>query len=371
MELSVSQLNDTIKLLLESATFLQELTIVGEISNLTKHSSGHFYFDLKDNDAQVKCVMFRSQAVTVSSSLTNGMQVKAKCGVKVYSPRGVYQLQVDSLKIDGLGDLYLRFLALKDKLQNEGLFDQLAKKQIPQFPKTIGVVTSPTGAVIQDIITTVRKRFPSAKILVSPTQVQGFDASPKIIDAFNMLQKNAEVDVIIIARGGGSIEDLWPFNDETLARTVYKSKKPVVSAIGHETDFTILDFVSDKRAATPTAAAEICTPDSEAILGWLKDQSVSLSKNISNQLSFFEQLLDDYQTRTTQSVEYWLESRNNILDILEAKLQVHDVNFMLDKGYSITTLDTVIIKKPDQVRVGEKVKTRVSGGEFYSVKTDG
>jgi exodeoxyribonuclease VII large subunit len=258
--LTVKQLTRFIKMKLEAEPLMQEVWIRGEISNFSHHSSGHMYFSLKDADSKVKCVMFSSLNQKLSFIPRDGALVLAKGNITVYERDGTYQLYVTAMQPDGLGSLHLAFEKLKQKLESEGLFDSQYKKKLPRFPKGIGLITSPTGSVVQDMITTLRRRFPSIYILVCPVQVQGDSAAISIANAIQLMNQQSDIDLLIVGRGGGSLEELWAFNEEKVARSIFASNLPVISAVGHETDFTIADFVADLRAATPTAAAELAVP---------------------------------------------------------------------------------------------------------------
>ena len=263
---SVSELNGYIKNLFENNKTLSAVTVKGEISNFTNHRSGHLYFSLKDSDGQIRAVMFKSSAARLKFMPESGMRVIAHGAVSVYSRDGSYQLYVSSLQPDGIGALYLAYEQLKARLSEEGLFDDEYKKPIPYLPRRIGVITSPTGAAVRDIINVTGRRYPLADLYIYPSLVQGDGAEENLISALEYFNKTRLVDVIIIGRGGGSIEDLWAFNGERLARKIFESDIPVISAVGHETDFTICDFVSDLRAPTPSAAAELAVPDARELL---------------------------------------------------------------------------------------------------------
>jgi len=258
--LSIKELTKYIKMKLEGDTLLQDVWVRGEISNFTHHSSGHMYFTLKDQASRIKSIMFASQNQRLPFIPKEGTMVIARGNISVYDRDGQYQFYVTHMQPDGIGSLFLAFEQLKIKLEAEGLFAVEHKKIIPQFPKAIGVVTSPTGAAVRDIITTLQRRYPTVHIIVFPVVVQGAQAASAIAKAIDRMNELAEVDVLIIGRGGGSLEELWPFNEEIVARRIFASKLPVISAVGHETDFTIADFVADLRAATPTAAAELAVP---------------------------------------------------------------------------------------------------------------
>jgi exodeoxyribonuclease VII large subunit len=258
--LSIRELNRYIKLKLEGDGQLQDIWVRGEISNFTRHSSGHMYFTMKDESGRLKCIMFASYNQRLSFVPKDGMKVLARGGVSVYERDGVYQLYVTAMQPDGIGSLYLAFEQLKRKLESEGLFSQHLKRPIPRFPRAIGVITSPTGAAVRDIIITLQRRAPFVPVYLFPVSVQGKTAAPSIVHAIRKMNEWAEVDVLIVGRGGGSLEELWAFNEEMVARVIRSSRIPVISAVGHETDFTIADFAADMRAATPTAAAELAAP---------------------------------------------------------------------------------------------------------------
>ena len=258
---SVSSLNSYIKNIFENNRTLSSVTVRGEISNFTNHRSGHLYFSLKDSEGQIRAVMFRSRASSLKFMPESGMKVIVHGSVTVYPRDGSYQIYVSSMQPDGIGALYLAYEQLKERLSAEGLFDDDHKRPLPQFPKRVGVITSPTGAAVQDIINVTGRRYPMADIFLYPALVQGNGAEESLIRALDYLDSSGICEVIIIGRGGGSIEDLWAFNSEKLARRIYNASTPIISAVGHETDFTICDFVSDMRAPTPSAAAEIAVPD--------------------------------------------------------------------------------------------------------------
>ncbi|MDP5273606.1 exodeoxyribonuclease VII large subunit [Chengkuizengella axinellae] len=257
---SVKELTRIIKKNLEYEPLLQNIWVRGEISNFIHHSSGHMYFTLKDKDSRVKCVMFASHNQKLPFIPRNGTKVLARGNISLYERDGQYQLYINQMQPDGIGSLYLAFEQLKQKLEKEGLFSPEKKKKLPLYAKTVGVVTSPTGAAVRDIVTTIQRRNPSVSILLYPVSVQGKNAVPSIQKGIQVLNKYEEIDVIIVGRGGGSLEELWAFNEEIVARSISESRIPVISAVGHETDYTISDFVADVRAATPTAAAELAVP---------------------------------------------------------------------------------------------------------------
>jgi exodeoxyribonuclease VII large subunit len=291
----VAELNFAIKQLLESNVPL--LWVRGEISNLVKAASGHFYFSLKDDQAQVRCVMFRQKNQLLRQSIANGQQVEALAVATLYEQRGDFQLAVEQIRPAGLGILYERFEQLKKLLQSEGLFAAERKRSLPIFPKSIGIITSPQAAALRDVITTLELRLPSVPVVLYPTPVQGAGSAEKIATAILIANQRAECDVLILTRGGGSIEDLWSYNEEVVARAIAASEIPIVSGVGHETDFTIADFVADERAPTPTAAAQRVAPDRHALLKGLRDTSQHLQRALRNRLQNAMQTVDYLQRR--------------------------------------------------------------------------
>lgn len=283
--ITVSQLNYYVKSLLENDFKLNSVIVTGEISNLTDHyRSGHIYFSLKDEKSVIRAVMFAGNARNLKFKPKEGMKVIAMGRVSLYEPSGSYQLYVEGMQPDGIGELALAFEQLKKKLEEKGIFAKKHKKPIPKFPRTVGVITSPTGAAIRDIENILTRRYPRAEIILCPTLVQGENAAPELVKAVNLFNEYDLADVIIIGRGGGSIEDLWAFNSEDLAYAIYASNIPVISAVGHETDFTICDFVSDLRAPTPSAAAELAVPDTEELKSYYKSQIHYLSTMMDKKL---------------------------------------------------------------------------------------
>ncbi len=280
--LSVSQLNRYVKSRMDADENLYNVFLVGEISNFTDHyKTGHFYFTLKDESAQIKAVMFRNNASKVKFRVDNGLRVIVRGRVSLYEAAGSYQIFVDDMQPDGAGALSLAFEQLKERLQKEGLFDAAHKKPIPEYPNTIGVITSETGAAVQDILNILGRRFPLAEVILAPVLVQGDGAPEQLVEAVDTFNRLACADVLIIGRGGGSAEDLWAFNDERLAYAVYRSEIPVISAVGHETDYTICDFVADLRASTPSAAAELAVPNTHELLAELSMIQTRLKKAVS------------------------------------------------------------------------------------------
>lgn len=383
---TVSELNGYIKDLLDSNRTLSSVTVRGEISNFTNHRSGHLYFSLKDTDGQIKAVMFRSSAARLKFMPESGMKVIAHGSVSAFVRDGAYQLYVTSLQPDGVGALYLAYEQLKEKLYSEGLFNEAHKKPIPKYPSRIGVVTSPTGAAVRDILNVTRRRYPLADIYIWPALVQGAAAAASILSGVDYFDKEGLCDVIIVGRGGGSIEDLWAFNDEALARRIYAAKTPVISAVGHETDFTICDFVSDLRAPTPSAAAEIAVPDvkdiflrldsaeqrcSLALQRSLNRAKERLSANGAERLDkAIRSALDDLKASVK---EFGAEACDSIADILSRKrnaltVQAEKCNALsplsvLGRGYSIAELDGRIIRSVSGLSEGEKITIRLYDGK--------
>ena len=335
--LTVSQLNHQIRYLLENN--YSHVQVIGEISNLAKPASGHIYFTLKDKNAQIRVALFRSS--TGSYTPNTGDRVVVRGRISLYEPRGDYQMIASSLKPEGEGDLQLAFLQLKEKLEKEGLFDPAHKKAIPITIKTIGVVTSKTGAAVHDILTVLKRRFPSISIVIYPTLVQGSLAAKSISEAIEQANQRNEVDVLVVGRGGGSIEDLWAFNEEIVARSIYASKLPIVSAVGHEVDFTISDFVADARSPTPSAAAELLSPDQQSLIQAFDqmenrlvnlleshisikhlhlDRITSRLRHPGEKLNEQQRIINQLSQRLTQSLHYGLKDRNATLELLEQRI---------------------------------------------------
>lgn len=387
--LTISQLNFYIKSLIDGDGNLNGLLVVGEISNFTDHyQSGHFYFSLKDKNCTIKAVMFASYARRLRFRPENGMRVLVKARVSVYEPSGQYQLYVQDMQPDGLGALNLAFEQLKNRLANEGLFDVSRKKPLPAFPMKIGVVTSPTGAAIRDIRHVLSRRFPLAQIILSPVLVQGEEAAGQIAAAVESFNKKNEVDLLIVGRGGGSIEELWAFNEEIVARAVAFSKIPVISAVGHETDFTICDFAADLRAPTPSAAAELAVPDKREVKRALLVYRQMLEKNVRLRLKGCEVALKQLvQRNNLVSPVRMLENRKLQLAFLEkrlkdsvvelsfakkeqlqraaAKLQVLSPLKSLTRGYSFAvSKNGQILKSVQSVRESERFVLKMTDGEI-------
>ncbi|KHD38230.1 exodeoxyribonuclease VII large subunit [Clostridium acetobutylicum] len=328
--LSVSELNNYIKRVVDSDYILSNAQVKGEISNFKFHSSGHVYFSLKDEGGKINCIMFRSNAEKLKFIPENGMKVNVKGRVSVYVKDGAYQLYCTEITPEGRGELYEAFEKLKEKLLNEGMFSEEHKRNIPKYPKMIGVITSPTGAAIRDIINVATRRNKSVDMIICPTLVQGVNAPGELIKALDYLNNREDIDTIILARGGGSIEELWAFNDEKLAYAVYNSKKPVVTGVGHETDFTIVDFVSDRRAPTPSAAAEIAVP------------------NINEEMNSFVSLKRALDT----SIKTYIKNKCNQLEIAKRMLEKNSPEILIVNGYS--SIDN--FKYVLDMRIANKIK---------------
>ena len=387
--LSVSQLTSYLRQVLESDEILQDLWVTGEISNLSKPASGHLYFTLKDNDSAVRCVMWRFAASRLSFAPRDGNAVEAHGSMSIYEVSGQVQLYVDTLTPAGEGALYQEYLRLKAKLEAEGLFDPETKRPLPPLPKRIGIVTSPTGAALQDMLDTIRRRFPIAEVILAPTTVQGLDAPSNIVASLERLNREVHPDVVLIGRGGGSIEDLWAFNDEAVARAVAASTTPIVSGVGHETDFTLTDFAADLRAPTPTAAAEVATPDKldllaqvgdlanqhtaifQALLSDLRWKVTQLQSNLvqlspKHTIDTYHQRLDEITNRINRAAIYKLEKDQLKLENLQQSLRSLNPIAVLNRGYAIVTkkADQTVIKNAEQVTIHDDVHIRVSQGSL-------
>lgn len=316
--LRVAELNLAIKQLIESNVPL--LWVRGEISNLVKAASGHFYFSLKDEQAQVRCVMFRHKNQFLDRPISNGQLVEVLAAASLYEQRGDFQLTVEQMRPAGLGVLYEQFERLKQVLASEGLFAAERKRALPPYPKRIGIITSPQAAALRDVLTTLKSRLPSVPVILYPTPVQGTGSAEKIAQAITIANQHAECDVLIVCRGGGSIEDLWAFNEEIVARAIANSALPIVSGVGHETDFTIADFVADERAPTPTAAAQRVVPDRHALLTGLADTAQHLQRALRNRLQNAMQTLDYLQRRVIHPAQQ-IERQANHLAQLHQRMQ--------------------------------------------------
>lgn len=388
--LKVSEVNNYIKRVFLGDVLLSNISVEGEISNFKHHYSGHMYFNLKDEKGKIKAVMFKGDNEKILFNLEEGLKVIATGYVSVYEKEGDFQLYVRHIKESGLGDLYKAFEELKRKLELEGLFSESTKKSTPYMPRKIGVVTSSTGAAIRDIITVIRRRFPPCNILIYPSLVQGIQAPEEIIKGLIYLDNRDDIDLIITGRGGGSIEELFAFNDEKLARTIFKLKTPIISAVGHETDFTIADFVADLRAPTPSAAAELSVPDKYHLNEELKSKYNVLYKTMDkqvkeynmrlehinkslflynplNQLKNKKQEVDSILRDLNYSLERKLIDRRTKLLNIKNKLDLLNPKIGLDKGCGILIDNSgKLIKSVDDAQLGQEINIILKDGSFKS-----
>ena len=385
--LSVTQLNTYLKSIIDGDSLLRSLYIVGEISNFTNHyRTGHFYLTLKDENCAVKAVMFASANRRLKFMPENGMKVIVRGRVSVFERDGQYQLYIDDMQPDGLGALNLAFEQLKNRLAQEGLFDERFKKPIPYRCMRIGVVTSATGAVIQDIRNVISRRYPLAEIILAPVQVQGASAAPQIADAIERFNSGDYADVLIVGRGGGSLEDLWAFNEEIVARAVFKSRIPIISAVGHETDFTICDFVADLRAPTPSAAAELAVPDIREDIAFVQtvvyECEATLLQRVNDEKERLEiikerlryrspsmlidqkiQTVDTLMTSALLSVQRKLDLETARLSSTAARLDALSPLKVMARGYSIVTKDEKVVASSKALKKGDRITVGFSDGE--------
>jgi len=390
--LSVTQLNTYIKSLFDGDENLSNLFLSGEISNFTNHyKSGHFYMSLKDDKSVIRAVMFAQNARRVRFMPQDGMKVIVRGRASVYEATGQYQLYIEDMQPDGLGALNLAYEQLKAKLESEGLFDTGRKKPLPKYPERVGVITSPTGAAVHDITTVLARRYPLAQVVFCPVLVQGTDAAPQIVDALERFNRLNCADVIILGRGGGSLEDLWPFNEEIVARAVAASRIPVISAVGHETDFTICDFVADLRAPTPSAAAELAVPDSAELLYTIQYDAALLKQNMNTRLDNLRQRLnaitasysfrrpqdlielqriraDQLSARLLACISHQVTAAKAELSSASGRLNALSPLATLSRGYSIAyDAKHHPILKTAQVQVGEQITVLVQDGKLGCV----
>lgn len=386
--LSVSQINFYIKSIIENDGSLQFVLVTGEISNLTVHQrSGHIYLSLKDSNSVISAVMFAGNARRLRFRLENGMKVICRGRISVYEPSGRYQLYIEDMQPDGVGALTLAFEQLKKSLAQKGLFDNAHKKPLPKFPKTIGVITSPTGAAVQDITNIIRRRFPSADIVLAPVLVQGESAPEQLVRAVNKFSASKIADVVIIGRGGGSAEDLWAFNDEQLAYAVYNCETPIISGVGHETDFTICDFVADVRASTPSAAAELAVPDRQELMSYYFKQKQYISAMLDRKIKTAQLRLENQQRRMSASspklkaeqlekqlsakseklkrfMNIYISNKENKLIAAKGKLDGLNPLNVLNRGYAIAEKDEKIITSSKQLKDGDDFTVVLSDGKI-------
>ncbi len=388
--LTVSEINRKVRYLVESQEDLQDCWVTGEISNVSRPASGHIYLTLKDSSAQLRAVIWKREALRLQRIVRDGILVEAHGSITVYETGGQYQLTIDEIRLSGEGELYAEFIRLKNKLESEGLFSQDRKIPLPDQPKAIGIVTSPSGAALQDLLQTISRRYPVARIVLSPASVQGVDAPLSLLNALTKLLKlKVKPDVIIIARGGGSIEDLWAFNNETLVRAIAECPIPVISGVGHETDFTLVDFVADVRAPTPTGAAELATPNSDELKALLMGWQTHLDQLVMHQINTTRQALQQkiYELERKspevriqngrQTLDFYLHRMNKAyigqhrqqsarMANLQGRLKAIDPFAVLQRGYAMVENDTnhQIISSVSQIHGAEKITIRVSDGSF-------
>lgn len=382
----VTEVTGLVREILEGEEILQDLWVSGEVSNLSRPASGHIYFTMKDEEAALRCVMWRSNALRINFDMRDGAAIEAHGGIRVYPPAGQYQLVADILRPAGEGNLYQEFLRLKARLEAEGLFSAERKRPLPDFPRSIGIVTSPSGAAVRDILNTLRRRFPLAQVFLAPAAVQGEAAPAEIIAALGALNERLEPDLIILGRGGGSIEDLWAFNDEGVARAIFSSQAPVITGIGHETDFTIADFTADMRAATPTAAAELATPNREDLLETIQGAVMQLMRATLDKIharrlpammlrADLERLSPLGQVRSMQQRLSALREgllRLTLHDMEKERLHWEGLSTRLaglnpaavfERGYTIVTRqDGQIVRRTVDVDIQEDVHVRLQDG---------
>ncbi len=407
--ITVTTLNKYLKNKFDTDPNIQTLGLKGEISNFKGHTRGHLYFTLKDEGSRINAVMFSTHASKLNFVPKDGMKVLVVGRVSVYEPTGGYQIYVNEMMSDGVGNLYLQFEELKKKLSSEGLFDERHKKKIPKFPKKIGIVTAPTGAAIRDILSTIKRRFPSTETILFPALVQGELAAPDIVKQIKRADEY-DLDVLIVGRGGGSIEDLWAFNEEIVARAIYDAKTPIISAVGHEIDFTISDFVSDLRAPTPTGAAEMAVPNIIDVKNFINQLNIRLNKDIENIIEFnkkrvdnlktsyvlsnplatfeireqkLDTLIDNLNTKikyiinlegkkldnikknyTLNNPDSFLNTYNNTYELLLNKLNLLNPLSVLSKGYSVVTKDMKAVKDTKDIKIKDKLDIRLCKGKL-------
>lgn len=413
--LSIGAITRYLKSRFDQDANLQKVYLKGEISNFKAHTSGHFYFSLKDETSKINAIMFRSNVSKVSFKPADGMKVLVSGRISVYEASGGYQIYVDEMEEDGVGNLYEAFEKLKKKLSTEGLFDESHKFSIPKYPKRIGVVTASTGAAIRDILTTIKRRYPICEVILFPTLVQGEGAKESIVSNIRKA-KDYDLDVLIVGRGGGSIEDLWAFNEEIVARAIYDSKIPIISAVGHEIDFTISDFVADLRAPTPTAAAELAVPNLSDVIKYIDGLSIRLNESINKKIKFQKLYLDsiknsfviknpmimfdnkkqkldlivdkinnliiknvDNKKKKLDEIKksyiivnpkfLYNDARANLLNITN-KLELLNPLGILSRGYSITTINDCSIKSIGDVKKDDSIKVRVTDGRIMAKVTE-
>lgn len=384
--LDISEVNSYIKRILTNDPILYNLRVKGEISNFKVHSSGNVYLSLKDEKSKLNCIIFKSN-YDKSLNLDNGVKIIASGYISVYERDGAYQLYINEIEIEGIGNLYIEFNKLKEKLKKEGLFDTKYKKEIPKMPRSIGVITSPTGAVIRDIINVTKRRFPKVDIKLYPVNVQGDKSASDICEGIEFFNRMENVDTIIVGRGGGSLEELWSFNEEIVAREIFKSKIPIISAVGHETDFTICDFVSDMRAPTPSAAAEIATPDLSEIYYKLNTIKNRMNRSLNNQVILDNEKLNNTFDKINNYMKNYIV-RDKVIQLdqiydkinlrLEQKLEtskeklskkaalLHNLSPLatISRGYSIVEKNGQVINSIEEVNITDDINITLKDGSL-------
>jgi exodeoxyribonuclease VII large subunit len=386
---SVSDLNRHMRVLVESDYRLQDIWVSGEISNLSRPASGHMYFTLKDESASLRCVMWRPDVARLTRSLRDGEAVEVHGRISVYEAGGLYQLYADQIRPSGMGMLFQEFLRRKELLEREGLFAPERKRPLPPWPRRIGVVTSPSAAALRDVVNVLRRRFPLVELILVPTPVQGEEAPDKIVEALETMNQVVKPDVILVVRGGGSMEDLWAFNDVSVVRAIAMSEIPVVSGIGHETDIILADFAADVRAPTPSAAAEIATPDREELLDQLLEMKLRMERLFAEQLRGLrweledlksalihvspralllnaQQQVDDLTFRLSEAVRHQLALRRASIEGITQTLRVVDPSAVLNRGFALVSRedDGSLVRSVLQVEGGDRVRVQVSDGVF-------
>lgn len=393
--LSVTQINEYIKSRMDADELLNGIAIKGEISNYKVYPSGHHYFTLKDEGGALKCVMFKGSALRIRFRPENGMKVIAMGRISVYPRDGAYQLYCTSMFVDGIGDLYAAYEQLKAKLAAQGLFDPAHKQELPKYPGTIGIVTSSAGAAVHDMLRILRKRYPLSKVLLLPVRVQGVEAPPEIAAAIRYANRFRLADLLIVGRGGGSIEDLWAFNDERVAYAIYDSQIPIISAVGHEPDVTISDFVADLRASTPSNAAELAVPDQDALRQQLDSMAAAMASGLHRQVRAARQHLNvlsrspalasptSYLNQKKQNLELLrsrlvsaqtqsIDRRKRRFVELTAKLDAMSPLKVLTRGYAMAqTADGTVIRSVKQVNAGDAITVQISDGRILATVKDG
>ena len=391
--LSISQINEYIRQKMDSDALLGSVAVRGEISNYKMYPSGHHYFTLKDEGAALKCVMFKSSAIRLKFRPENGMQIIAMGKISVYPRDGAYQLYCTAMALDGVGDLHAAFEQLKEKLAQKGLFDPAHKKPLPQYPGTIGIVTSSAGAAVHDMLRILRKRYPLSQVKLLPVRVQGAEAPAEIAAAIAYANRYRLADLLIVGRGGGSIEDLWAFNDERVAQAIYDSVIPVISAVGHEPDVTISDYVADLRAATPSNAAELAVPDCESLYQMLDSVSTAMETALTRQLKAARRHLEVLSASPSlQSPQEYINQRKKSVQLLKTRLisaqnsKVHAARQrfvagmakldamsplkVLSRGYAMTQSNNgEVIRSVNQIQVGDSLQIKVSDGSIHATVT--